>query len=856
MPEGETVRRESAPAGQERTQTFSVKGMHCAACSSRVERAVSGLEGVSQADVNLATERMQVRWDPDKLSYSDIIEQVREAGYEAELPSQESRVDLAVKGMTCAACVARVEKALRNVPGVEEAQVSLPAERATITLDSSRVGMQQLQQAVRNAGYEARPMASGEEEPALQQEREMQQRVSALRSRLVWSLILAVPLFLLSMGDLLGIPLPGALHPTTAPLPHAALQFALTVPILWWNREFYQVGFRSLAHLGPNMDSLIAVGTGAAFVYSTWNFAEIILGIQPVARAHGLYFDSAAMILVLITLGRFLENRSKSRTSDAIRQLMQLRPDKATVIRDDEYETVRVQEIMPGDLVLVRPGERIPVDGRVEEGRSSIDESMLTGESMPVNKEPGDEVTGGTYNTHGALRMRAEKVGQNTTLSKIIRLVQEAQGSKAPIASLADTVSLYFVPVVIAVAVIAGTGWFVIGGTSFPFALRIFVAVMVIACPCALGLATPTAIMVGTGRGAQLGVLIKSGRALEKAKNIDTVVFDKTGTLTKGEPELTDTVLLEGAGQDRAEIVSLIAAVENESEHPLAQALVRGLRDEASGAPADRPESFEAMPGHGVQARIKGHTVLVGNMELMRSREVAGLQEATLGRKLQELAREGKTPLVASIDGRACAVLAVADQLKPGARQVIRGLKRMGLQVVMLTGDSRQTARAIASQAGIDRVLAEVLPENKAEEVRKLQDRGFSVAMVGDGINDAPALAQADLGIAIGTGIDVAIETGSIVLMSGDLQGVLTAVALSRATVRNIKQNLFWAFFYNSLGIPIAAGVLYIFGGPTLNPIIAAAAMAMSSVSVVTNALRLKYFDIAREGAEPSAAEA
>jgi Cu+-exporting ATPase len=593
--------------------------------------------------------------------------------------------------------------------------------------------------------------------------------------------------------------------------------------------------------MAPNMDTLIAVGTGAAFVYSTWNLGEIIAGHFPVERAGDLYFDSAAIIIVLITLGRYFENRSKARTTDAVRQLMQLRPETATLLRGGEEVTIPVAEIQPGDLLQVRPGERIPVDGRVVEGTSSIDESMLTGESLPVSKTPQDWVYSGTYNQHGAFRLQAEKVGGETVLSRIIRLVREAQGSKAPIANLADRVSLYFVPAVICAAIVAGAAWFLLGGAEFSFSLRIFVAVMVIACPCALGLATPTAIMTGTGRGAQLGVLIKSGQALETAKGLQAVILDKTGTLTEGKPSLREAIPLSGEEGAQERLLPLIAGVENESEHPLARAVVDGIRSRGYGN-FPRPDSFQALPGKGVRAEIGGREILLGNTELMRAYSVSGTEEEGVASRMQELADRGLTPLLAAEDGQLILLLGVGDELKPEAKEVVSSLHKRGLQVAMLTGDNERTARAVARQAGIDRVMAEVLPENKAREVSRLQAQGLEVAMVGDGINDAPALAQADLGISMGSGIDVAMESGDIVLMHSDLRQVLTAIDLSRATVRNIKQNLFWAFIYNSLGIPVAAGVLFLFGGPTLNPMIAAGAMAMSSVSVVSNALRLRWY--------------
>jgi Cu+-exporting ATPase len=826
--------------GNVRTQRFAIKGMTCAACSARVERVVSWLDGVHSAQVNLATESMQVSWDPDKVSPEEIKAAVHKAGYEAEEVRTGSEVELDIQGMTCAACSARVEKALSRLSGVQQASVNLATEKARVSFDPTQIQSSDLTAAVEAAGYKA-SVAREDSESAAGQEQEMQLRLDKLRSRLIISLVLAIPLFLLSMGGMLGLPIPSFLAAPTAPLVHALVQFLLTVPIMYINREFYVQGFPSLARGGPNMDSLIAVGTSAAFVYSVWNLGEILVGHNPAARAHDLYFESAAIILTLITLGRYLENRSKARTSAAIKELMQLKPETATRIQGEELATVPVGSIQPGDLLLIRPGERIPVDGRIEEGRSSVDESMLTGEPIPKGKGPSDTLITGTVNVQGSLRMRAEKVGQETTLARIIALVQEAQGSKAPIANLADRVSLYFVPTVIVIAVLSGLGWGLIGGAEFSFALRIFVAVMVIACPCALGLATPTAIMVGTGRGAQLGTLIKSGQALETARNIQAVVLDKTGTLTRGRPELTDFIPLKDSPVGRQDLAALIKAVEQESEHPVAQAVVRGLEDEAA-ASRFQAEDFEALSGQGVRARVNGRNILLGSKNFLKDQGIDGLDSEELGNQMENLSQLGKTVVLAGVDGQAAAVLAVADQLKDDAPAVVRKLQDMGLQVIMLTGDTQRTARVIAAQAGIDRVIAGVLPEGKAREIQKLQDLGLQVAMVGDGINDAPALAQADLGLAMGSGIDVAIESGDIVLMGEDLAGVSTAISLSRATVRNIKQNLFWAFFYNSLGIPIAAGVLHIFGGPTLNPMIAAAAMAMSSVSVVSNALRLRFF--------------
>lgn len=753
---------------------------------------------------------------------------------------QLSNQSFAIKGMTCAVCARRVEKAISELQGISKAEVNLATEKASVELQSpGAVSAEQIQQAVQEAGYEAYPIQDQTEADSAG-EREMFLRLAGMKKRLLLAVCFAAPLLILSMGEMIGLTLPRAIAPHSSPFNFALLQFLLTLPVLWAGRDFYRHGFPNLYRLAPNMDSLIAVGTSAAVVYSTWNLVEIILGHQPVARANDLYFESAAVILTLVSLGKFLENSSKAKTSDAIRQLMQLRPDKALLIKDEQAVEVLVQEVQTGDLLMVKPGERIPVDGRVVRGYSSVDESMLTGESIPVSKQPEDLVVGGTFNTHGTLRLEAEKVGQETTLARIIKLVQEAQGSKAPIANLADKVSLYFVPIVIAIALLSGLSWLLIAGAEFSFALRIFIAVMVIACPCALGLATPTAIMVGTGRGAQLGVLIKSGLALETARNINTVVFDKTGTLTRGTPELIDCIPVQKAPMSKDELIPLLVGVEQESEHPLAHAVVRGLKEKDKTYP--QAENFRAYPGKGVKALISGHNILIGNLAFLKEQEVSGTEDAHNLQTGRELAQAGQTPLAVGVNGKLAMFLTLADKLKPEAAEVVAKLQKQGLTVIMITGDSQNTARAIGSQVGIDQVIARVLPENKALEIKKLQSNGQKVAMVGDGINDAPALAQADLGISMGTGIDVAIESGDVVLMRGALDGVLEAFALSKATVLNIKQNLFWAFFYNALGIPIAAGVLFIFGGPTLNPMFAGGAMALSSVSVVSNALRLRFF--------------
>jgi P-type Cu+ transporter len=826
-------------SGERKRQVFAIKGMSCAACASRLQRSMAEVAGVQEANVNLAAERMEVSWNPEQIDPQGIAEKVREAGYEAVIPTKETRVDLGIKGMTCAACVRRVENAAKALPGVAAASVNLATETGEILYDPERVSLRDIRKAIREAGYETESLGVRAGSISEHQQKEGQERLAKLRRRLIPSLALTIPLFVISMGGMVGMDYPAWLDPMHSPQTFALVQFFLTLPVVWLGRDFYRIGLANLVKRAPNMDSLIAMGTGAAFLYSTWNTLDILLGQGGHLRAHDLYFESAAVIIALVTLGRYLESRSKVKTTDAIRQLMRLRPERATLLHNGVQETVPVEEIEPGDVVLVKPGERIPVDGVVEGGSSNVDESMLTGESMPVSKRPADQVVGGTMNLNGALTMRVERVGAETVLARIIRLVQEAQGTKAPIANLADLISLYFVPVVMAIALLAFSGWFFLGGESMAFSLRIFIAVMVIACPCAMGLATPTSIMVGTGRGAQLGVLIKSGEALEIAHKVKAVIFDKTGTLTFGKPALTELLLFDSHSEE--EILRLAAAAESRSEHPLGLAVLEAAKERTIAV--GEPGTFETFSGRGIRALIGTREVLIGNRLFLVEREVAGLEDRFEAEAIR-MADEGKTPLHMAVDGRASALLAIADRIRPETREVVGRLQAMGLTTFMLTGDNERTARAVARQAGIDEVRAEVLPEDKAKTVVELQDRGWRVAMVGDGINDAPALAQADLGMAMGTGIDVALESGDIVIMRGDLTGVLTALALSRATVKNIKQNLFWAFAYNVLGIPVAAGVLHLFGGPTLNPMIAGAAMAMSSVSVVSNALRLRFFQV------------
>jgi Cu+-exporting ATPase len=821
-------------------RTVAVKGMHCAACSSRIERVVGKMEGVQRAAVNLAAESVELVWDSDVLSFEAIAGRVKELGFELEREGvgEELIMELAISGMHCAACSARIEKVVSAMDGVVSVRVNLLTGTGTVTYRKGLVSQRRIREEIAGLGFESRPVSAGLDQFARRRQEDID-RLALMKKRLVRLLGLAALLLFLSMGEMLGLPLPVGLNPHLHPLRFALLQFVLVAPIMVLGRSFYLVGIPALLRRVPNMDSLIAMGTGAAFVYSTWNMAEIMLEVdahRQAMLAMDLYFESAGVLIALVSLGKYLETRSKSHTSDAIAGLMRLTPDRAILLKGEEQVEILVEEIEVGDLILVRPGERVPVDGVIVGGHTAVDESMLTGESLPVSKAEGDRVTCGTLNKSGAVRVRTGQVGQDTMLARIVRTVQEAQGSKAPIAGLADRISLYFVPAVMAVAVLAGLAWYTVGGADFTTALRYFIAVMVIACPCAMGLATPTSIMVGTGRGAQLGVLMKSGEALEMAEKVKVLVFDKTGTLTYGRPELTDLVNVNG-GQSDDRMLLLAASLEQSSEHPLAEALVAAAR--AKGFELRQPEDFAVMAGRGVSGRVDGQDILLGNRQHL---EESGIVVEGANQEIVGFSGQGKTVLFLAVDGHFAGLIAIADRLKAEVPAAISRLRRMGLRLIMLTGDQEITARAIAAQAGIDEVIAQVMPERKADAIRELRQQGLVTAMVGDGINDAPALAVADVGIAMGTGTDIAIESGDIVLMQGNLEGVVVALRLSRAVMRNIRQNLFWAFAYNVVGIPVAAGLLVLFGGPSLSPMIAGAAMAMSSVSVVGNALRLRRF--------------
>ena len=752
-----------------------------------------------------------------------------------EQTSECKQIQLPIGGMSCAVCAKRVEKAISELEGVADVNVNFAAEKAFVTYNPQKVRPSAMKEAVLKAGYQ--PLenkgAGAEDEDRKRREKE----INTMKKKFIAAAIFAFPLLYIAMVPMIKfVSLPGAKMldglMMNYPLFYALLEFFLTVPVICVGYRFYTVGFKSLFQKSPNMDSLIAVGTTAAVAFSLYNTFQIAKG--NFEAVHSLYFESAGVIITLILLGKLLEAVSKGKTGEAIKKLMGLAPKTAFVIQNGAETEIPVEEVEIGDIIIVKPGSKIPVDGVVIEGHTAIDESMLTGESMPVDKKTGDKVYAASLNTTGTVKFRAEKVGSDTALAQIIKLVEQAQGSKAPIAKLADIVAGYFVPAVIAIAVASGIAWF-IGTGDFKFALTIFISVLVIACPCALGLATPTAIMVGTGKGAENGILIKSGEALETAHKINAIILDKTGTITEGKPSVTDLICASNFTQEK--LLQLVASAEKNSEHPLGQAIVRGAQEKSLALL--EAENFNSITGQGIEAQIAGLSVFVGNRKMMEEKNISVKE---LEKDADKLAEEGKTPVFVAADGQPAGIVAVADVVKKSSRAAIESLHKMGIEVAMITGDNKKTAEAIARQVGIDRVLAEVLPQDKAFEVKKLQQEGRKVAMVGDGINDAPALAQSDIGIAIGSGTDVAMESADIVLMHSDLTDVPTAILLSKKTIRNIKQNLFWAFGYNTIGIPVAAGVLYLFGGPLLNPMLAAAAMSLSSVSVLTNALRLKRF--------------
>ena len=809
--------------------SLPVEGMTCASCVGRVERALKAVPGVQTATVNLATERADITFG-DPADPQAAVGAIESAGYAV----REETTELGIEDMTCASCVGRVEKALRQIPGVIEANVNLATERARVRHSAGLVTTAMLEAAVEQAGYKARRLSAATASSDDQDSERRENEARGLRRSLLIAALLTLPVFVLEMGSHL---IPAMHHWVLGVLGeqrNGYLQFVLTTLVLFGpGLRFFRKGVPALLRGAPDMNSLVSVGTAAAYGYSV--VATFIPQVLPQGTAN-IYFEAAAVIVTLILLGRTLEARAKGRTSQAIKRLVGLQAKTARVERNGETLEIPLDQVTTGDVVFVRPGEKIPVDGQVVEGASYVDESMITGEPVPVSKGVGAGVVGGTINKTGAFSFRVTKVGANTVLAQIIRLVEEAQGSKLPIQALVDKVTLWFVPAVMAAAALTFLIWLIFGPTpALTFALVNAVAVLIIACPCAMGLATPTSIMVGTGRAAELGVLFRKGEALQALRDVSVIALDKTGTLTKGRPELTDLVPAEGFDYD--EVLALVAAVETRSEHPIAEAIVAAAKQRDIKIAAI--EAFDATPGFGVSAKVSGRTVSVGADRFMTQ---LGLDVASFLPAAQRLGEQGKSPLYAAIDGRLAAVIAVADPIKETTPEAIKALHALGLKVAMITGDNAATASAIARQLGIDEVAAEVLPDGKVAALKQFRSHGARVAFVGDGINDAPALAEADVGLAIGTGTDVAIEAADVVLMSGDLRGVANAIALSQATIRNIKQNLFWAFAYNAVLIPVAAGMLYPINGTLLSPIFAAAAMALSSVFVLGNALRLKRF--------------
>lgn len=806
----------------EKRYSIPIVGMSCASCAGRIEEGLSGLTGVKDASVNFAAERVSILLDPEKMRPGDIVSAVSDLGYEVKT----DKASIPISGMSCASCVSKVESAIKGLGGVISAQVNLATERGTVEYIPTITSIEDIRKVIIDIGYT--PLEVRGEGLVIKGEELKQLEYHRLKMRFIVSLLLTIPIFPLMYHEYIGLShLPNNLM--------LILQLLLATPVQFWcGWQFYKGAISAARHKTTDMNTLIAVGTSAAYLYSI-----VATFIPSLFEAGGLsadvYYDTSTAIITLILMGRLLEARAKGQTSAAIKKLIGLQAKTARVIRDPSELDIPIEDVVVGDIVVVRPGEKIPVDGVVIEGYSAVDESMITGEGIPVEKEAGDKVIGATINKTGTFKFEAAAVGKDTALARIIRLVEEAQGSKPPIARFADLIASYFVPSVIGIASLTFIIWFLFGpDPRFTHAMLNFVGVLIIACPCALGLATPTSVMVGTGKGAESGILIRSGNALEKAHRINTIILDKTGTLTKGVPEVTDII---PHGIKTEELLSYAASGEKGSEHPLAEAIV----DRAKGDRVDiyDLEDFDAMPGHGIKAGIKGKRLLIGNIRLM---EAEGVDISRARGEIERLSDEGKTGILVALDGVIAGLIAVADQLKENSIPVVKSLEGLGIEVIMLTGDNRRTAEAIAKVAGIKRVFAEVLPEDKAALVKKLQDEGRIVGMVGDGINDAPALAQADVGIAIGTGTDVAMEAADITLISGSLNGIVTAMALSRATIRNIRQNLFWAFIYNIILIPVAAGILYPFFNLLLNPILAAAAMGMSSVSVVSNALRLRWF--------------
>ena len=808
--------------------TLPVTGMTCANCVAAVERGLKKESGVSDISVNFAAEKVYLTYDPGLTAPAAIVERIRKTGYDVPV----STTELSLSGMTCVNCAQTIERRLKKVDGVLEAVVNYASGRARVTYAAGTVSRADIEDAVRRAGYDVIPPAEGDEYPEDSEASARRAEIGYQWRRFTTAALFSVPLLILSMGRDFGV---------IGEWAHALwvgwFFLFLATPVQFYaGRDYYTGAYKSLRNRAANMDVLVAMGTSVAYFYSVAVLIALSMGYAELG-VH-VYFETAAVIITLVVLGKLLEARAKGRTGDAVRKLIGLRPKTARILRNEVEVDLPIEQVVRGDIVIVRPGEKIPVDGVVISGSSAVDESMLTGESLPVQKRAGDTVTGATMNKQGMFRFEAVKVGRETALARIIEQVEQAQGSRAPIQRIVDRVTGYFVPVAVSIALLAFLIWFVSGAGFTPALLRL-VTVLVIACPCAMGLATPTSIMVGVGRGAENGILFRNSTALEQAHRVNAVLLDKTGTITRGEPVVTDIITADSAA-DTDRILALAASAERGSEHPLGEAIVNAAQER--GLSLMTPDSFEAVAGHGIRADVEGLNILLGNLRLMRDE---GVDLNGLDLKAEEIQNQGKTAVWLAFEGRAAAVIAVADVIKEGSVEAVAALRKMGMEVIMITGDNRETAAAIAREAGIGRVLSEVLPGDKAAEVARLQKEGYVTAMVGDGINDAPALARADIGIAIGTGTDVAIEAADITLMSGDLNNVPRAVKLSRATMRNIRQNLVWAFGYNIALIPVAAGILAPFSWAPyilreLHPILAAGAMALSSISVVSNALRLR----------------
>lgn len=817
--------------------TIPIGGMHCASCALTIEKSVKKLPGVASANVNYANNKAAVEYNESLAAPSDFKKMVEKLGYTADIGTEEDggsrgkkqatrqgKLYLHVIGMGSMHCANIVEKALKQTSGVKKVELNFSLEKAVVELDPAKTDFAKIKKAIVGAGYDAELLEAEEnvDKEKAAREREM----AELKSRTVWSIILTIPTFVLALPEMLAGVAPFE-YPEFVMANAMLIQFFLSTPVMYLNRDFFTRGFRGLINRMPGMDSLVALGVGTAYAYSVLVSFGFIEG--------AIYFETAALLLSFIVLGKYLEAVAKGKTSEAIKRLMGLQPKTALVVREGKEVEIPISDVVAGDIIIVKPGDKIPVDGVVVEGASSVDESMITGESIPVHKKKGDLVIGATINKTGSFKFRATKVGADTMLAQIIKLVEDAQGSKAPIQKIADTVAGYFVQGVIVAALLAFGFWFFLSGQPLLFALTILVSTLIIACPCAMGLATPTAVMVGTGKGAEHGILFKNAESLELLHQVKTVVFDKTGTITKGEAVVTEILPF---GISESELLRLAASAENKSEHHLAQAVVKKAKEKK--LKIAEAKSFKAIPGHGVSASVSGKKVLVGNLALMKKEKVGVAGQ--IEKSMNKLESEGKTVVVAAVNRKIAGLIAIADTIKENSREAIEALQSMGYETAMITGDNERTAKAIAKQAGISRVLAHVLPEQKAEEVKKLQQGGRKVAFVGDGINDAPALAQAEVGIAIGAGTDVAIESGGVVLVKSNLRDIVTAVELSAYTMKKIKQNLFWAFIYNIVGIPIAMGALYPINGFLLSPVIAGAAMAFSSVSVVGNTLLMRGF--------------